>query len=112
MLDIGGWIFKGKLTSDVRKETLVLGVLRNETLEGTADHGVLAHQNDTLAAHRLSDLVHLLRRDIVDTDDENGLVLLKECLELVEVDGLGCGLAPHICDYTSSVGMFQASSEL
>ena len=97
-------------TLDVGKETLVLGEVRNETLDGTADHGVLAHQDDTLAAHRVSNLVHLLRRDIVDGDDEDRSELLEECLQLVEVNGLGCGLAPHVCDLLTRIGMFQASS--
>lgn len=51
-------------------------------------HGVLAHQDDTLATEGLSDLVHLLRADIVDRDDEDGLVLLEKALELVKVAGL------------------------
>ena len=61
-------------------------------------HGVLSHQDDTAAAHGLTDLVHLLRRHIVDGHNEDGLVLLEEALELVKVDGLVCGLAPHFCD--------------
>lgn len=55
-----------------------------------AYHSVLAHQDDTLTAHGDTDLVHLLGRDIVDGDDEDGLVLLEQALELVEVAGLGC----------------------
>lgn len=58
-------------------------------------HGVLAHQDDTLAAEGLTNLVHLLRRDIVDGDDEDRLVLLEQALELVEVAGLVSALAPH-----------------
>lgn len=49
-------------------------------------HGVLAHQHNSLLAERLSDLVHLLRADIVDGDDEDGLVLLKQRLELGELE--------------------------
>lgn len=40
--------------------------------------------------------MHLLGRDIVDGDDEDGLVVLEQALELVEVAGLVRGLAPHI----------------
>lgn len=40
--------------------------------------------------------MHLLRRDIVNLDDEDGLVLLEQALELVEVAGLVRSLAPHI----------------
>lgn len=61
-----------------------------------AYHGVLAHQDNAIAAERLTDLVHLLRRDIVDRDDEDGLVLLQQALQLVEVASLVSGLAPHI----------------
>lgn len=85
----------GRHTLDVGKETLVLGVVVDKTLQSTADHGVLSHEDDTLAAERLTDLVHLLRRDIVNGDDEDALVLLEESLELLEVSGLGFFLAPH-----------------
>lgn len=44
----------------------------------------------------MANLVHLLRRDIVDFDDEDGLVGLEQALELVEVAGLVSSLAPHI----------------
>lgn len=99
----------------MRKETLVLGVVVDETLEGTANlekfrsiaptehrrlnrayHGVLAHQDNTLTTEGDTDLVHLLRADIVNTDDEHGLVIVKKALELIEVSGLGLGLAPHV----------------
>lgn len=40
--------------------------------------------------------MHLLRADIVDGDDEDGLVLLEQALELIEVAGLVFGFAPHI----------------
>lgn len=59
-------------------------------------HGVLSHQDDTLSAESSTDLVHLLRADIVNADDEDTLVLFEETLELVEVAGLVFGLAPHI----------------
>ncbi len=36
----------------------------------------------------MSNLVHLLRADIVNGDDEDALILLEETLELVEVAGL------------------------
>lgn len=40
-----------------------------------------AHQNHTLTPERLSDLVHLLRRHIVDGDDEDALELCDAMLE-------------------------------
>ncbi len=64
--------------------------------QGQTHHGVLAHQDHTLSAERLPDLVHLLRRDIVDRDDEDGFVLLQQALELVEVASLVSRFAPHI----------------
>lgn len=63
-------------------------------------HGVLSHQDDGLSTESATDLVHLLGRDIVDGDDEDGAVLLEKALQLIEVAGLVCGLAPHSCLFT------------
>lgn len=84
------------VTLDVGEETLVLWGISDEALDGTADHGVLAHQDDTLAAESLTNLVHLLGGDIVNLDDEDATVLLEKALQLIEVAGLVCALAPHI----------------
>jgi hypothetical protein len=73
----------------VRHQRGELRVLDNETLEGTADHGVLSHQDNSLATESDTDLVHLLGADIVDTDNEDGAVLIEKLLELLEVSGLG-----------------------
>lgn len=80
---------------DVGHQALELGVLNNETLESTADHGVLSHQDDTLSTEGDTDLVHLLGRHIVDTDNEDGAVLIEKGLELIKVSSLGSGTAPH-----------------
>lgn len=61
-----GLTYETNVALDMGKETLVLGVLGDEALESTANHGVLTHQDDTLAAEGLTDLVHLLGRDTVD----------------------------------------------
>lgn len=57
---------------DVREETLELGVLGEDGAEGTADHGVLAHQDNTLATEGGTDLMHLVGANIVDVDQEDG----------------------------------------
>ena len=57
---------------DVREETLELRVLSEDGTESTADHGVLAHDDDTLATESDTDLVHLVGTDVVDIDDEDG----------------------------------------
>jgi hypothetical protein len=72
-------------------------------------HGVLAHQHDALAAEGLPNLVHLLRRDIVNADNEDGLVLLEQALELVKVASLVSGFAPHDFLYLKA-GFFRAKS--
>jgi hypothetical protein len=82
-------------TPNVGKKTLVVRVVVDQALQSAADHGVLSHEDDTVSAEGVTDLVHLLRRDIVDGDDEDALVLLEERLELLEVDSLGFFLAPH-----------------
>lgn len=77
-----------KLTLDVWENTLDVrqAAIGHEAFDGATDHGVLAHQDDTLATERLTNLVHLLGGDIVDGDNEDGLVLLDEALELLKVD--------------------------
>jgi hypothetical protein len=106
-------------TLDVRKDALNVGhaALLNETLDGTADHGVLAHEDDGVATEGNADLVHLLGGDIVNGDDEDGLVGLEQrlCeiglvgalvrtrmwrpahLQLIEVRALGSVLSTHFC---------------
>ena len=54
-------------------------------------HGVLAHQDNAFTTEGVSNLVHLLGADIVDTDDEDGFVFFEEALELLEVAGLVAG---------------------
>ncbi|KAI6766398.1 hypothetical protein HG531_011620 [Fusarium graminearum] len=84
------------VTLDVGKETLVLGGVSDEVFPlNFTHHGVLAHEDNTLVSESMSDLVHLLRADIVDLDDEDGGVLLEQALELVEVKRL-VRLGPHI----------------
>lgn len=56
---------------DVRKETVVLRELGNGLSNASSNHGVLAHQDLTLASKRLSDLMHLVAADVVDVDDED-----------------------------------------
>ena len=67
---------------------------------GSSHHCVLAHQNNTgnfaISSQTLSDLMHLLRADIVNGDDENRLVFFQQALELVKIAGLVACLAPHV----------------
>jgi hypothetical protein len=58
---------------DVGEELLELGVFREDNSETSSDHGVLSHEDDTSASERLSDEMGLLRRDVVDVDDEDGV---------------------------------------
>jgi hypothetical protein len=84
-----------QLTFNMRQESLILGELRDETFDSAANHGVLAHQDDRLPSKRMADFVHLLGADIVNRDDEDGFVLLKQALELLEVECFGPCFAPH-----------------
>lgn len=52
-------------------ELLEGGEVGQDASEGSSDHGVLAHQDDTLASEGESDLVQLVGRDIVDVDEED-----------------------------------------
>ena len=57
---------------DVREETFELGVIGEDGSDDTANHGVLAHEHDTLAAEGDTDLMHLVGTDVIDIDDEDG----------------------------------------
>ena len=107
----------------MRQEALKGGELGEGRPDGAADpdesvrpdkavdgHRVLAHEDLTLAAERLTDLVHLVAADIVDRDDEDRgwresakvrrrdprTVLLHQRPELLEVLGLGLTSATHL----------------
>ncbi len=61
-----------------------------------AYHGILPHQDYTLSTESLANFMHLLRADIIDSDNEDAAVLFEETFQLVEVPGLVCALAPHV----------------
>ncbi|GAO51719.1 hypothetical protein G7K_5812-t1 [Saitoella complicata NRRL Y-17804] len=86
------------VTLDEGQQALVLGELTEEATDGTANHGVLTHEDDGITTELLTDGVHLLGRHIVDTNDEDGLVLLQENTELLEVLSLLCARSTHF-DY-------------
>lgn len=62
------------ITFDVWQNALDVGhaAICNEALDGATDHGVFAHQDDTLATEGNSNLVHLVGANIVNVDDEDG----------------------------------------
>ena len=72
LLQVIGGEDEADVALDVGEETLELGIFAEDGTEGTADHGVLAHHDDTLATESNTDLVHLVGTDIVDVDDEDG----------------------------------------
>ena len=63
----------------------VPGVLAEEDVDDLADTGVLPHQDGGRPTEGLADLLHLLRADIVDTDDEDLGVGAEELFDLLEV---------------------------
>lgn len=72
LLEVGGGEDEADVAPDVGKQLLELGVLGEDRTKRTADHGVLAHHDDSLATESDTDLVHLVGTDIVDIDDEDG----------------------------------------
>lgn len=76
---------EANVSDDGGQQLLVLGVVVHAVAQGAAHHGVLAHQNDSVAAHCFADLVHLVGADIVDRHDEHGLVLVQQRVELGKV---------------------------
>jgi hypothetical protein len=81
---------------------MLVAIVENPTVANscswnkTTDHSVLSHQDYALSTKGDTNLVHLLGADIVNTNDEDRLVVLKETLELLVVSGFGCVLAPHV----------------
>lgn len=58
------------VSSDQGDQSLELWDIANEASESSSDHGVLSEKDDGLTTERLSDQVHLLGSDVVDSDDE------------------------------------------
>jgi hypothetical protein len=63
---------EANVSTDVREEAFELRVVCDDRAQSTPDHGIFAHQDDTLAAKGDTNLVHLVGTDIVDIDDEDG----------------------------------------
>ena len=72
LLEVASGEDETDVTLDVGKETLERRELGEDGTEGTANHGVLTHDDDTLATEGYTDLVHLVGTDVVDIDDEDG----------------------------------------
>ena len=69
-----------------------VGVLLLVLVQGSANHGVLSHENVSLASQRDTDLLHLLGSDVVTRNDENTGARVQQVLELIEISGLLCEL--------------------
>lgn len=80
-LEVGGSEDETDVATDVRKQLFELRVFGEDGTEGPADHGVLAHHNDTLSTESNTDLVHLVGSDIVDVDDEDGSCIVPLVLQ-------------------------------
>ena len=52
-------------------DRMLTGMAATEHVVFESYHSVLSHQNDTLSSKTLANLVHLLRANIVDCDDED-----------------------------------------
>lgn len=72
LLEVSGGEDESDVSLDVGEEALELGVVGQDETDSTANHGVLSHQDLSLAAESLTNLVHLVRSDVVNVDDEDG----------------------------------------
>jgi hypothetical protein len=59
------------VTTDVGKETFKVGVVGEDETDSATNEGVLSHEDLSLAAESLTNLVHLVGSDIVDVDNED-----------------------------------------
>ena len=71
---------KSYVATDVRQDLLQQWVLLEVTSYGLSDGSVLAHDDRGPVSERYTDLLHLLRADIVHIDQEEPRVLVKERL--------------------------------
>ena len=72
LLEVGGGEDESNVTLNEGEESLELGEVGENDSDSSSNHGVLSHQDLSLATEGLSDLVHLVGSDIVDVDDEDG----------------------------------------
>jgi len=69
---------------EVGEKVLDLGVLLKVVVDGTTDHGLLAHKKDSLATESNTDLLHVVAADVVALDKDDLGVLLDKGKELLE----------------------------
>merc|ERR1712110_1354691 len=51
--------------------------------DNTTNHGVLSHQQDTLAANAGTDLLHVAGTDVISTNNHDFVVLVEQLAELI-----------------------------
>jgi hypothetical protein len=54
---------------DVGQQTFVIGEFVEKPTDRTTNHGVLAEENDGVSTESLTDLMHLIRSDIVNASN-------------------------------------------
>merc|ERR1719500_1625176 len=87
---------KSNILLDVRKKTLQILVNLQMSSNGFPHHGVLTHHDNSLSTKGNPNLLHLLRADIVSSNDEALWVLIEQCSKLCEVGCLpGCLVLPN-----------------
>lgn len=59
-------------------------VVLQMSADSFADHGVLAHENDGMVAEGATDLLQLLRADVISAHDEALRVFVEELLGIQE----------------------------
>lgn len=78
------------VANHVREKAFPLGVIAisAHVLDAATDHGVLAEEELTLAAHGDTDVGDLLRADEVNIDQESARVLVEALLKVSEIGDL------------------------
>ncbi len=71
VLEVTGGEDETNVSPDEWHEFLELREVGEDGSESTSNHGVLSHEDYTLASESNTDLVELLRTDIVNVDDED-----------------------------------------
>lgn len=95
VLEVTGCENETNVSLDERSQLLELRLLRDDQSESTSDHRVLSHENGTGTSERVSNLVHLLRSDVVNVDNEDRGVGVKGLIEPDEPCLLCCSGSSH-----------------
>ena len=99
LLEVARREHETNVATHVGHQALKLWALRDDLAQGTTHHRVLTHKHRGLTTQRLTDLVHLLRADVVNVHNEDRRVRVDQLVEPGEPVLLRGTSNTHFCVY-------------